>query len=335
MAIVLDAMGSDQYPDPEVHAAVQIARESGEEIILVGNTAVVEPKLKALNPGSLPIRLVHADEMIEMEEHAVEAVKRKPNNSMAVGMRLVKSGEASAFITAGNTGGAYFNAVANLRRMSGISRPALTTPIPTRTGTAIFIDNGANADCRPEFLLEFGLMGHVYANKVLGLSAPRIGLLSNGEEEGKGSQLVKDAYPLLASSGLNFIGNVEPKEVFAGAADVIVSDGFTGNVFIKTSEAVAKLITDILKEGIQASWLRKLGYLFVKPAFGPLKSKLDPAEIGAALLIGVNGLVFIGHGRSDARALCSAIRRAQRAAQSDLMSALHNAIQERAAASGA
>lgn len=328
MAIVLDAMGSDKFPDPEVQAAVQIARETGEEIILVGDTSVVEPKLKALKPGNLPIRLVHASEMIEMDEHAVEAVQKKPNNSMAVGMRLVKSGEASAFVTAGNTGGAYFNAVYNLRRMPGVSRPALTTPIPTRTGSAIFIDNGANADCRPEFLVEFALMGSIYARNVLGLENPRIGLLSNGEEEGKGNQLVKDAFPLLTASGLNFIGNVEPKEVFSGKADVVVSDGFTGNVFIKTSESVSRFLVDLIREGIGNSFIRKLGFILMAPAFRKLKSKMDPANIGAALLIGVNGLVFIGHGRSDARALCSGIRLAQRTVKADMLSALRSAIQQ-------
>lgn len=328
MAIVLDAMGSDKFPDPEVQAAVQMARETGEEIILVGDTSVVEPKLKALKPGNLPIRLVHASEMIEMDEHAVEAVQKKPNNSMAVGMRLVKSGEASAFVTAGNTGGAYFNAVYNLRRMPGVSRPALTTPIPTRTGSAIFIDNGANADCRPEFLVEFALMGSIYARNVLGLENPRIGLLSNGEEEGKGNQLVKDAFPLLTASGLNFIGNVEPKEVFSGKADVVVSDGFTGNVFIKTSESVSRFLVDLIREGIGNSFVRKLGFILIAPAFRKLKSKMDPANIGAALLIGVNGLVFIGHGRSDARALCSGIRLAQRTVKADMLGALRSAIQQ-------
>lgn len=328
MAIVLDAMGSDKFPDPEVQAAVQMARETGEEIILVGDTSVVEPKLKALKPGNLPIRLAHASEMIEMDEHAVEAVQKKPNNSMAVGMRLVKSGEASAFVTAGNTGGAYFNAVYNLRRMPGVSRPALTTPIPTRTGSAIFIDNGANADCRPEFLVEFALMGSIYARNVLGLENPRIGLLSNGEEEGKGNQLVKDAFPLLTASGLNFIGNVEPKEVFSGKADVVVSDGFTGNVFIKTSESVSRFLVDLIREGIGNSFIRKLGFILMAPAFRKLKSKMDPANIGAALLIGVNGLVFIGHGRSDARALCSGIRLAQRTVKADMLGALRSAIQQ-------
>lgn len=329
MAIVLDAMGSDKYPDPEVNAAVQMARETGEEIILVGDTSIVQPKLAALKPGNLPIRLVHAAEMIEMDEHAVEAVQKKPNNSMAVGMRLVKSGEAAAFVTAGNTGGAFFNAVFNLKRMPGISRPALTTPIPTRTGSAIFIDNGANADCRPDFLAEFALMGSVYARTILGIDSPRIGLLSNGEEEGKGSQLVRDAFPLLAASGLNFIGNVEPKEIFAGEADVVVTDGFTGNIFIKTSESVSRFIIDILREGIGNSFIRKLGFVLMSPAFKPLKKKMDPAEIGAALLIGVNGLVFIGHGRSDARALCSGIRLAQQAVKSDMLGALRATIQSR------
>jgi len=174
-------------------------------------------------------------------------------------------------------------------------------------------------------------MGSVYARNILGLESPRIGLLSNGEEEGKGNQLVKDAFPLLASSGLNFIGNVEPKEIFAGEADVVVTDGFTGNIFIKTSESVSRFIIDILRDGIGTSFIHKLGFILMSPAFKPLKKKMDPAEIGAALLIGINGLVFIGHGRSDARALCSGIRLAQRAVKSDMLGALRTAIQNRPA----
>jgi len=248
---------------------------------------------------------------------------------MAVGMELVKTGQARAFVTAGNTGGAFFNAVQCLRRIQGISRPALTAIIPTRKGKAIFMDTGANADCRPEFLLEFAIMGSVYSEKFLSVASPRVSLLSNGEEEGKGNQLIKDATPLLKNSGLNFIGNVESKEIYAGEADVIVADGFSGNVFIKSSEAVAKFIFDIMRAEISASFLRKMGYLLLKPVFGKLKKLVDPAEVGAAILLGVNGLVFIGHGRSDERALFTALRNAKIAADAGLLEALQGAIQDR------
>ncbi|MCC6147981.1 MAG: phosphate acyltransferase PlsX [Anaerolineaceae bacterium] len=329
MRIVLDGMGSDQFPEPEIQAALEAAELFGEEIILTGNQELLEPRLKAKNTKKIPVRIEHAPDAVEMSDHAVESVSRKPLNSMAVGLELVRKGEADAFITAGNSGAAMFHAVKILRRMQGIIRPAMVTTIPTKNGRCTFMDTGANADCRPEFLLEFGVMASIYAEKVVGISNPRLGLLSNGEEAGKGNQLVRDAYPVLAASGLNFIGNVEPKELFGGHADVVVADGFTGNIFIKTSEAVAKFITDLLREEISASILRKVGYMLAKPAFAILKKKMDPAEIGAAMLMGVNGYVFIGHGRSDSRALVSAIRLARQAVQNQIVETLPGAIQER------
>lgn len=332
MAIVLDGMGSDTYPAPEVEAAVLAAEELGEEIILVGQKELLEPRLKAANPRGLPVRIVHAPDVLEMGDKAVESTRKKPNNSMAVGMELVRTGEAQAFVTAGSTGAAMFNAIKILRRMQGVLRPALITPIPTRTGRCAFLDTGANADCRPEFFTEFGIMGSLYAKHVLQVENPRVGILSNGEEAGKGNQLVKEAYPLLANAGLNFVGNVEPKEVYNGHADVVVADGFTGNIFIKTSESVAKLITDVLREEISTSFARKLGYLLVKPAFRRLKKMMDPSEVGAALLVGINGYVFIGHGRSDARALVSALRLAQQATKANMLDALRAAIQSQLAA---
>lgn len=331
MTIVLDAMGSDNYPEPELQAVVDAARLLQEEIILVGKKELLESRLKALNTAGLPIRLVDAPDVVEMTDKPVDAARKKPRNSMAVGLDLVKRGEASAFVTAGNTGGAYFNAVTILKRMSGVSRPALTTTIPTRKGRCVFLDTGANADCRPEFLLEFGIFGSVYAERVLGIPNPRVSLLSNGEEAGKGNQLVKEAYPLLEKSGLNFIGNMEPKEIFAGNTDVVVADGFSGNVFIKSSEAVGKLIVDTLRSGLSANLLRKLGYLMIKPAFEPLKKMMDPAEVGAAMLMGVNGYVFIGHGRSDARALVAALQLAQRTVRANLLDAMRAAIEAKLA----
>jgi glycerol-3-phosphate acyltransferase PlsX len=329
MPIVLDGMGSDNYPDPEIQAAITAASELGEEIILVGNQSILEPKLKAATRETLPIRLVHAPDMVDMGDKAVESARKKPGNSMAIGMNLVKNGEAQAFVTAGNTGAAYFHAVTILRRMQGISRPALAVAIPTYKGRCIFLDTGANADCRPEFLVDFALLGSVYAKKILNISNPRVSILSNGEEAGKGNQLVKEAFPLMQNSGLNFVGNVESKEIYGGETDVVVADGFTGNVFIKTSEAVGKLIFTVLKEEISLSFGRKLGYLLAKPAFSKLKKLMDPAEIGAAMLLGVNGYVFIGHGRSDSRALISAIKLASRSIHADLLNELKSEIQAR------
>ncbi|MDR3574745.1 MAG: phosphate acyltransferase PlsX [Anaerolineaceae bacterium] len=331
MTVILDGMGSDAYPDPEVQAAVTAAGLFGEEIILVGNRELLEPKLKALNRKNLPIQIEHAPEILEMGDHVVESTRKKPQNSMAVGLELIKSGRGQAFVTAGNTGGAMFNALRTLGRIKGVQRPGLTTLFPVRNGHCVVLDIGANADCRPDFLLQFAIMGSLYAQKVLKISNPRVGLLSNGEEPGKGNQLVKDTYPLLENSGLNFIGNVEGKELFGGQADVVVTDGFTGNVLLKSSEAVAKLITDVLKEELLSSLRTKVGAILVKPAFDEIKKMLNPSDVGAAPLLGIDGLVFVGHGRSDAQAMVSAVRVAHEAIQANLLEALRQNIQERLA----
>lgn len=329
MAIILDAMGSDQYPDPEIEAAVSAARQFQEEIILVGDENLIKPKLEALDAPNTLVKIEHAPDLVEMGEKPVEAARRKPLNSMAVGLNLVKEGRGNAFVTAGNTGAAMFNALRTLGRIKGVARPALTALFPVKNGHCVVLDIGANADCRPEFLLQFAVMGSVYAESVLKKSTPRVGLLSNGEEAGKGNQLIKDAYPILEKSGLNFVGNVEGKELFGGNADVVVTDGFTGNILLKSSEAVAKLLTDTLKEELMASFTTKMGALLAKPAFTRLKAMLDPAEVGAAPLLGIDGLVFVGHGRSDARAMLNAIRIARQAVQGDLLSALRSAIEQR------
>ncbi len=331
MRIILDAMGSDHHPDPEVQAAVEAARLFGDEIILVGKEEVLRPKLAALHAESLPVRVVHAPEVLEMTDKPARSARRKAQNSMAVGMDLLKAGEGDAFVTAGNTGGAMANALFRLGRIRGVKRPALATRFPTRKGYCVVLDIGANAECKPEYLLQFGVMGSVYAEQVLGVANPRVGLLSNGEEAGKGNDLVKATYPLLEASGLNFIGNVEGKELFGGEVDVVVTDGFTGNVLLKASEAVTKLIVDTLKTQLMASTRTKLGALLAKPAFDALKGMLDPSEIGAAPLLGIDGLVFVGHGRSDARALVSAIRAARQAVENDLLGKLGTAIAERLA----
>ncbi|MFN2194617.1 MAG: phosphate acyltransferase PlsX [Anaerolineales bacterium] len=329
MRIVLDAMGSDQHPDPEVKAAVQAAKLFGDEILLVGNQELLKPRLEALSGDTSKVQIVHASEVLEMEDKPAENARRKSDTSMAVGMDLVKSGEADAFVTAGNTGGAMANALFRLGRIRGVKRPALTALFPVKTGRAVVLDIGANADCRPEFLLQFAIMGSIYAEKVLGRPHPRVGLLSNGEEAGKGNALVKETYPLLEASGLNFIGNLESKEFFAGDVDVAVTDGFTGNILLKSSEAVAKLITDMLRQELMSSTRTKAGALLAKPAFANIRALMDPAEYGALPLLGINGQVFVGHGRSDERALVNAIRVTRQAVQADLIVALREAIQSR------
>ena len=331
--IVVDAMGSDNYPQPDVEGAVMAAREYGVEIILVGDESKIKPVLDALNPGALPIRIVHAPEMLTMEDKgeklAFKARHKDAQNSMAVGIDLVKNGEAEAFVTAGNTGAAMVTALFRLGRMRGVDRPAIAPIFPTATGSCVVLDIGANPDCKPENLMQFAILGSIYAAKVRGVEHPKVGLVSNGEEEGKGNELVRAATPLLKAADVNYYGNVEGKEVIGGKVDVAVTDGFVGNVMLKTSEAVAKLIVDEIKETIKNGNLAtKIGGLLVKPALGSIKKVLDPSEEGAAPLLGVNGLVFIGHGRSDALAIKNAVRVAKNAVEAGVLDSMRAAIEQ-------
>ncbi len=326
--IVLDAMGSDSFPGPEVEAAARLAGET--EVILVGDQKVIGPALAALNsPAAKRLRLVHASEAVEMAEKPAAAARGKAENSMAVGMELVKRGEAAAFVTAGNTGGALANALFRLGRIRGVKRPGLAGPFPVRGGTCLLVDIGANAECKPEYLVQFAVLGSVYVETVLALRRPRVGLLSNGEEAGKGNDLVRETFPLLEQSSLNFIGNVESKEFYSGRADVVVTDGFTGNVFLKTSEAVAKMLVEALRQEIQSSPLTTLGGLLARPAFRRVRRVLDPGEQGAAPLLGVDGLVFVAHGRSDAQALVNAVRSTRRAVEGRMLEKMRSEIAAR------
>lgn len=328
MSIVLDAMGSDNRPDPEVQASVIAAKKFDEEILLVGDEAVLKDKLDRIEGEKSRVHIIHAPETLEMSDH-IEDVRAKKKNTMRVGMELVKSGEATAFVTAGNTGMALYFARKVLRDIKGVIRPCLCAIFPVRNGQAVVLDIGANAECRPDFLVQFAIMGSIYAKSMLGKNTPRVGLLSNGEEEGKGNNLVRNTYPLLeATNKLNFIGNVEGKELFGGEADVVVTDGFTGNVLLKSTEAVANLILSIIKQELLSTPRTQLGAFLARPAFKKIKKMLDPGEIGAAPLLGIDGLVFVGHGRSDARAMVSAVGAAKQAVDNDLLPALRRAIQE-------
>ncbi|NLN70888.1 MAG: phosphate acyltransferase PlsX [Chloroflexi bacterium] len=318
MTIILDAMGSDERPKPEIQAAVIASQAFQEDIILVGDKQVLTKNLAATQGDKARVRIVHAPEALDMEDHIADA-RRKKQNSMRVGMELIREGVGDAFVTAGNTGMAMYYAIKSFGTIKGVTRPCLCAVFPVRNGHAVILDIGANAECRPDFLVQFAMMGKVYAHSLLGLPNPRVGLLSNGEEEGKGNDLVRETHPLLKNTQLNFIGNVEGKEVFDGAVDVVVTDGFTGNIVLKSTEAVAKLIVDTLKEELMGSFRSKMGALLAKPAFQKLRSMLDPAETGAAPLLGINALVFVGHGRSDARALVSAIGSAKQAVDNHLL----------------
>ena len=328
MKIVLDAMGSDELPVPDVAGAVLAARdaERGDEIILVGDEKRVQAELDKHETVDLPLKLVHASQVIEMTDKPARAVKSRPDSSMVVGMDLVKSGQADAFVSAGNTGGVLATALFRLGRIRGIRRPGLTVLFPLPSGPVVLLDVGANADCKPEYLYQFGLMGSAYAERVLGKERPRVATLSNGEEAGKGNTLVKEAFDLLQASPLNFVGNVEPKELVAGEVDVVVTDGFTGNVFTKAAEAVSKMLTGMIGDQIKANPLTMLGGLLAKPAFGRVKRQLDPSEVGGAVLLGVEGVVIVGHGRSNAIAIKNAIGQARLAVQGELLNAIRQGV---------
>ena len=327
MRIVLDAMGSDSYPTPDVAGAVMAAREWGDEIILVGREEAIRQELARHDTAGLKLEIVHAPEVIEMDDEPAWAAREKKNSSMHVGMNLVREGQADGYVTAGNTGGVLAVATLHtLRRIRGVKRPALATILPLPAGHFVTLDIGANADCRPEYLLQFALMGDIYARAILCCARPRVALLSNGEEPGKGNALVKEAYKLLTGSDLDFIGNIEPKEAAACHADVVVTDGFTGNIFIKTLEATAKMLTGLIRDEIKASPLTAVGGLLAKPAFGRVARRVDPFEVGGGPLLGGNGVVIVGHGRSNGRAIKNAIRQARQAVQGGVVETIRNGL---------
>jgi len=325
ITIVLDAMGSDNRPLPEIEAAVISANQLGIEILLVGNEPELVNHISKIQGDKSRVKIIHAPDALDMTDHIQEA-RAKKQNSMKIGMDLVKNGEGQAFVTAGNTGMAMYFATKTFGNIQDVNRPALCSLFPVKNGKCVVLDIGANAECRPEFLVQFAQMGSVYARIMQDKKTPRIGLISNGEEEGKGNDLVRETNPIFKEKVQNFIGNIEGKELFGGKVDVAVTDGFTGNVILKSTEAVAKLIVDLLRENLMKSFRTKIGALLAKPAFQDLKKLLDPSEIGAAPLLGIDGLVFVGHGRSDAKALVSAIVNAKQAVELDLLNALRKEL---------
>ena len=329
MRIVIDAMGSDQHPIPEILAAHQMITQDGKDILLVGKHEKISQKMMEIGVKIPEQNILDAPDILEMIDKPVDSARKKPRNSMAIGIELLKHGNANVFITAGNTGAAMFTGLRILGRINGVLRPAMPALFPVRDGYCVVLDIGANVDCRPEFLEQFAIMGSIYAEKILGKVNPRIGLLSNGEEPGKGNQLIKDSYPLLEKANINFVGNVEPKEVFQGAVDVAVTDGFTGNIFLKGSEAVSKMLIEILKNELTSNFRTSIGAMLAKPAFTKIKKMMDPGEVGAAPLLGIDGLIFVGHGRSDHKAIISAVRIAEQAVEKDIQGALSTAIQNR------
>jgi glycerol-3-phosphate acyltransferase PlsX len=327
--IALDAMGSDRAPKPEIEGAIQAARQYGMRVLLIGPEATVKAELDR-HPTALrlPIEIVHASEYITMEDK-VEAIRAKRDSSMRVGLRMVREGQAAGFVTAGNTGAAMATAKVVLGAMAGVDRPALAAVFPTAPGpVAMLLDVGANVDCEPHNLEQFAVMGDIYFRAMFGsrfgnmsgnkfgnplakkhgTPGPRVGLLSIGEEESKGNQLTREAFQLLKQLPLNFVGNVEGRDLYNGKVDVIVADGFVGNVALKISEGVANLVRTALKESLKATITRQVGALLSRSAFIDFKKRLDHTEYGGAPLLGVKGVCIITHGSSNANAMKNAVR---------------------------
>ncbi len=329
MKVAVDAMGGDHAPGVVVDGAVQAARDLGIEIVLVGPQEVLRAELARHEAAALPLTIHHAGEVVAMDEHnPAAAVKARKDSSLVAGMDLIKRREADAFFTAGHSGAALAAALFRLGRIRDIKRPALSTIFPSQTpqGHCFLLDIGANADCKPEYLLQFAIMGAAYAGRVLGVPNPRVAIVSNGEEEGKGNQLVQETVPLLKAGALNFVGNAEGKDIPAGIADVVVTDGFTGNVIVKLSEGVAKFLLDLLKQEITGRTMSKVGALLAKPAFDEVRRRLDYREYGGAPLLGVDGVVIVGHGRSDAYAIRNGIRTAAQAVENGILEAIKEGI---------
>jgi glycerol-3-phosphate acyltransferase PlsX len=341
MRIVVDAMGGDLAPAVVVEGAVLAAREFGVEIILTGREDEVRRELARHNTTGLTISVAQASEVVEMDDH-VNAVRAKKDNSMSAGMRLLKAGQADAFMSAGNSGAVMAAALLGVGRIRGIDRPALASIFPASKTPTILIDLGANTDPTPQNLVQFAMMGSIYAERVLGMNQPRVAIVSNGEEAEKGNERVKAVYPLLQASGLNFIGNVEGKDIPKGLADVIVTDGFTGNVIIKLTEGLVSFLARSITESLTHGVLNKIGLvlmipglilmlpgmLFLLPAVQRLRKRVDYRELGAAPLLGVDGVVLIAHGRSDATAIRGAIRSALRAADGHVVEAIKSNLSE-------
>ncbi len=313
MRIALDAMGGDHGPAELIAGAILALEETDLELSLVGDESAIRKCLNTLEPKQSVanrLQIVHTTEMVEMGESPVDAIRKKKNSSVMLAFDLVKKGEAQAAVSAGNSGATMAAAIRKLGRLKNVSRPGIANAFPTLNKPVILMDVGANVDCRPQHLLEFALMAASFS-RVYDIASPRVGILTIGEEAGKGNQLVKDTWPLLAESSLNFIGNVEGRDIFQGDVDVIVCDGFVGNVCLKVSEGLVEAATHMIREGIMSSSIAKLGYLLARPVFKKFKKRVDYAEYGGAPLLGINGTGIICHGKSSAVAIKNAILVAQ------------------------
>lgn len=305
--IAVDAFGGDYAPEQIVEGALRAADQDGISVILTGD----EGKLRSLisgKPGSELIEIVHAPKVIQMDEAPVEAVRQKKDSTLVRAAELVKSGDAHALVSAGSTGATMAAALFVIRRIKGVERPAITSLLPSAKGVSLIVDAGANVDCRPNQLVQFAHMGSIYAEQVLKVHKPRIGLLNIGREPGKGNSLVQEVHPLLQESSLNFVGNAEGRDISRGEIDVVVCDGFAGNIVLKFAEGLGEALFGMMKEEFTSTLTSKLGALLLKPGFRRIKKRIDYTEYGGAPLLGVNGLVIIAHGGSNAKAIHNAIR---------------------------
>jgi len=326
--IVVDAMGSDKAPEPEIRGAILAARQFDVRVHLVGPEESVRPILRQhLHGQKLPIFVVPASEWITMTDKAAQAVRNKRDSSMRVGLKMVREGRAAGFLTAGNTGAAMATAKMVLGMLAGVDRPALATILPTITGSpSLLLDVGANVDSEPENLLQFAIMGQMYAQNVLQIENPRVGLLSIGEEDSKGNSLSRDTLPLMRGLPLNFIGNVEGRDLFNGHVDVSVCDGFVGNVALKSVEGAASLFSTMLRKSLKSTVTSQVGALLSKKAFQEFRKSLDYSEYGGAPLLGVRGVCIVGHGSSNDRAIMNGIRVAAEFAQAEVNSGIEAAM---------
>ncbi len=333
--IAVDVMGGDHGPGVVVQGAIDGARSQGASLLLVGNTAEIAAALKDLDVSGIDHEVVEAIDVISMNDHPAQAVRRKPQSSINVALRLIADGRADAMVSPGNSGAVMAGALMVLGRVKGIERPAIASYLPTAKGRTLLLDLGAVVDPKPSNMVQFAEMGQVYSQRVLGIANPTVGLLSNGEESTKGNALVQQVHLLLAArDDLNFAGNVEGKDVTLGTVDIVVTDGFTGNVLIKTAEGVATFIVDILRAEFAATVPRKMAALVLRPALRAMRTRLDYAEIGGAPLLGVNGAVIISHGRSSARAIETALAAAVRSVEHDLAGGIADRVAKTPATAG-
>jgi phosphate acyltransferase len=323
MRLAIDAMGGDHAPDSIIAGALVAARRLQIGLLLVGTREVIERELaKHPGSGSLDLSILDAPDRIEMEESAAAALRRKPLASIRVAATAVRDGQASALFSAGHTGAAVMAAHAAFRRLPGVDRPALATIIPTRRQPAVLLDSGATVECRPQHLVQFAIMGSAYARVALNCEAPRVGLLSVGEEETKGNDLTREAHQLLKAAPVHFVGNVEGRDVYSGEADVIVCDGFTGNITLKISEGLVETVDWLLHDELSATVGTRVGYLLSRQAFRRFRKRVDYSEYGGAPLLGLDGLCVIGHGRSSPKAVRNAVAMTARFVREGLLDRL-------------